>query len=305
MNSRRTLQKSTRTAPGAAPPIPLPPKGSIGPKPASAVNPQWAMRREGYARLDSRYKRRRFRDRTDVSGAPNMRRYTKAEPSLPKSNVAQRFAQRIREDMPKFQSTDFPLMAPSIAAKFAGELERATVAGITEEMDKALDIIRSRAEKQLGEGIGETRAEQAYLTALKAYVVKQIQKSAIKWRDDLTVAMKKVKADEVWSLLVDKEFEAKNDATVAARTLLGNVYNSYMAWLMSRKTDGLFKWVNPMDKHTSDRCRKIVSRTSSGVTLDKLKEIVREESDKGWYKARSPLLPHPQCRSTFVLVRRV
>jgi hypothetical protein len=225
--------------------------------------------------------------------------------TFPKSNVAQRFAERIRADMPKFRTTEFPMQAPYIAERFATELERSTIDSISEEMDKALAIIRSRAEKQLGEAIEVTRAEQDYLRALKGYVIKQVQNSALKWRADLVSSLPTLKPGEVWHHLVDKEFEVKNDATAAARSLIGGVYNSYMAWLITRKTAGVFKWVNPMDKRTSAICRKIVARTHGGVSLDQLKMIVREEADKGWYKARSPLLPHPQCRSTFVLVRKL
>ncbi len=281
-------------------------KGRIGIKPD--VSPQWRARREGYARLGDKYRMRRLRDRADMSGLPNVRsyrgKYSKAT-KFPKSNVAQRFAERIRADMPKFKTTGFSMQAPYIAQRFAAELESSTIASISEEMDKALAIIRSRAEKQLGEGVEVTRAEQDYLRALKAHVIRQVQNSAVKWRAELVESLPKVKPEEVWHHLVDKEFEVKNDATAAARSLLGDVYNSYMAWLVGRKAaGGLFKWVNPMDKRTSDICRKIVARTRGGVSMTEMKLIVSQEADKSWFKTLSPLLPHPLCRSTFVLIKR-
>jgi hypothetical protein len=269
------------------------------------------VRRQAQRRLGSRPKIHRLRDREDISGFPDVvgrRRaygqymYKGNEVKFPSSNVAERFADNVRRDMPKFLATDIPGYAKYLADRYARELERSTIDGITTEMDKALKIVRTRAEKQLAQEVPETRSEHEYLSRLKLYVIKQVQKSASKWQAELQASLATATPESVWRILVDKEYEVKNAATTAARTLLGDIYNSYMGWLLGKKTDGKFKWMNPMDKSTSLVCKKIVQRTEKGVTLDELKEIVRQEADKGWYRARSPLLPHPNCRSTLILV---
>jgi hypothetical protein len=272
---------------------------------------QTKLRRQAQRRLGSKLKIRRLRDRK-LEGMPDLKRFKgtwgkflSKSVKLPKSNVAQRFADNVRQDMPKFQASDIPGNAMYLAGRFADQLEKSTIDGITEELDRALLMVRDRAEKQLGQEVPDTKAEQNYVTKLKTYVATQVHLSADKWRTELKSAVAAVTTPEsLWRVLVDKEYEVKNDATTAARTLLGDVYNSYMSWLLEKGGGGTYKWVNPLDKHTSEVCKKICHRTAGGVEIDELKTIVREEADKSWYRASSPFLPHPNCRSTMILVRR-
>ena len=65
-----------------------------------------------------------------------------------------------------------------------------------------------------------------------------------------------------------------------------------------------FKWVGPNQPgRTTINCTLIKARTAKGVTLDELKQIVREESDPKTYNPARPFTPHINCRHTFV--RRV
>jgi len=283
----------------------------MAPVHSAQVAPKWRARREGYRRLPAGRKFRRIRDRTDVDGMPRVSHergkygqylYKGTEVALPKSNIAQRFAANVRREMPKFSATDIPLYSGYLAKRFSDELERSTIQGITEEMDKALKIVRSRAEAQLGKDIPETRSEHDYVIRLKAYVIKRVKISAVRWREELKMALPTTTPWTIWRTLIDKEYDVKNEATLSARTLLGTAYNNYMAYLLNRGGGKLYKWVNPLDTATSDVCRKIVDRSAGGVSLEQLKEIVKQEADSKWYRARNALLPHPNCRSSLLLI---
>jgi SPP1 gp7 family putative phage head morphogenesis protein len=61
-----------------------------------------------------------------------------------------------------------------------------------------------------------------------------------------------------------------------------------------------FKWIGPNDRRTTDICKKIRKRTRRGVSLERLKEIIKEESDETFYSTDSPYSPHWNCRHTFI-----
>lgn len=60
-----------------------------------------------------------------------------------------------------------------------------------------------------------------------------------------------------------------------------------------------YKWLGPQDKRTTKICTAIKSRTSKGVSLEKLKLILTEESKKGGFEPRD-WTPHINCRHVFV-----
>lgn len=284
------------------------PRHEISGKP---VQPTWRARREAYNRLGS-HQMRRLRDRTDVSGTPDMvsergkygDRYLfkGSEVQLPKSNVAQRYAANIRRDLPPYQLPEYVGMAPHVAKRFAQDLEKSITEGIVREMNRALKLVRSRAEEQLKHKIQLTGGETKYLRELKMYVVRNIQQSAANWEAELHAKVVNAHPSDIWKILVQKERRAMLNATTAARTLLGATYNSYMAFLMGRDKSVMFRWVNPQDKRTTPCCTKLVSVTANGVTLERLRQLVKQNAEAGFYDPKSPLLPHYQCRSTFVAV---
>lgn len=83
-----------------------------------------------------------------------------------------------------------------------------------------------------------------------------------------------------------------------------NEFRERMYEKMEGSENFKYRWINPMDDRTTDICRAIVHRTDNGVTMEKLKEIVKQESRKedfDLYKDK-PFTPHFNCRSTFVRV---
>lgn len=255
---------------------------------------------------------RRVRDRDDIEGLPDVRgergKYSKylfkgTEVRLPKSNVAQRFSAQVRAEMPKFMATESPIHASYLARKFVDELRVSTVRGIEDAVTRALNIVRGRAEKQVGHDIPFVRAEQEYVDKLKLMVIRQVQESSTKWEKDVITGLIERGDTSVWRTLVDVEQEAKNAATVAARTLLGQVYNSYLGYLLGREKDAMYLWVNPLDARTTKVCRELVAATSGGVSMSELRGLVKSKSPTGWWSVQNPLLPHMSCRSTFVMVR--
>ena len=274
------------------------------------VSASWRARREGYARLPKVRQIRRIRDRTDIEGLPSVAaernkykvRMHKDTRPIPKRSLAERFADNIRTEMPKARVTEIPLYADYVARKFTVELNQAVMNGVTWEMERALKVVRHRAEKQLGVRIEDSRAEREYLGRLKARVIGQVWKSAGKWESELKMSLPTATAQTIRQVLVAKEKEVRDAATTAARTVLAAVYNDYSMWLLSKGGAMKFRWVNPMDKRTSVVCNELVRATYGGVSYERLKELVRLKADPEWYRARSPWLPHPNCRSTVFVV---
>lgn len=63
-----------------------------------------------------------------------------------------------------------------------------------------------------------------------------------------------------------------------------------------------YKWLSIPDSRRTKYCTIITNRTKHGVSLERLKEIIKQESDKAIYDENRPFTPHVGCRSTFVRV---
>jgi hypothetical protein len=59
----------------------------------------------------------------------------------------------------------------------------------------------------------------------------------------------------------------------------------------------LYVWQVVRDKRLTPICKRIADRAKSGVTMDRLKEIIAEEADARTYRAANPYVPHIGCRS--------
>jgi hypothetical protein len=268
------------------------------------------LRRQAERRLGSSGKMRRMRDRSNVSGAPNLKRIRRqygqflhkdVHVNIPVGNVSQEFAQRIRRDLPKLEQ-ETPQHVKYLVKRFSFELEKGTIEGVNKEVTRVLSLVREHAEKQVGK-IPDSPAEREYVKSIKIYAIRQIQKSARRWQADLESALPLATYKTVWGALAEKEVSVKRWAIMATRTVLSNVYNDYTGWLLNKGGGQLYKWVNPADENTSETCQRIAAQTAEGVTYQQLKDIVQKEADKEWYRAERPLLAHPQCRSAVVLVR--
>lgn len=60
-----------------------------------------------------------------------------------------------------------------------------------------------------------------------------------------------------------------------------------------------YYWKGPDDRRTTKWCKNITRRTKKGVTIDKLKQIIKEEAQPEFYNPLNPFSPHFQCRHTF------
>lgn len=93
-------------------------------------------------------------------------------------------------------------------------------------------------------------------------------------------------------------------AEMISRTETSSIRNKLreLVYLKADPDDELkYKWINVNDDRTSDICKKVVSKTSSGVSMAKLKEILHDELRKAGFEADG-LRSHPNCRSTFIRV---
>lgn len=62
-----------------------------------------------------------------------------------------------------------------------------------------------------------------------------------------------------------------------------------------------YVWLGPSDDRETQVCKNIKSRTGKGVSLDKLREIVKQESIKGGFDGKREFTPHPNCRHGLIL----
>lgn len=93
-------------------------------------------------------------------------------------------------------------------------------------------------------------------------------------------------------------------AETIARTETQALRNTMREWSYKKvdpKEEMRYKWINPMDNRTSEICSNLVARTRGGVTLKRLRELVKAEAQAHGLKPRE-WTPHPNCRSTFVRV---
>lgn len=74
--------------------------------------------------------------------------------------------------------------------------------------------------------------------------------------------------------------------------------------LMDGSENFKYKWIGPNDDRTTDICRNIKRRTTSGVSLKRLREIIRQEGRKGGFEIfkENPYTPHINCRHTLIRV---
>ncbi len=96
-------------------------------------------------------------------------------------------------------------------------------------------------------------------------------------------------------------------AETIARTETQALKNTMREWSYNKvdpKEEWRYKWINPMDSRTSDICSNLVAKTRHGVTLKKLRELVKAEAESHGLKPRE-WTPHPNCRSVFVAIKRI
>jgi len=91
-------------------------------------------------------------------------------------------------------------------------------------------------------------------------------------------------------------------AEVIVRTEIQALQNSVREWSYD-KVDPEHKykyfWLSVDDDRRTQVCKNISERTKNGVLLDKLKEVIKEESIKGGFDGSREFTPHIFCRSTW------
>lgn len=66
--------------------------------------------------------------------------------------------------------------------------------------------------------------------------------------------------------------------------------------------DFVYKWIGPQDARTTEICEEIKDVTQKGVSLARLKQIVKSVAKKFDIENPRDLTPHPNCRHTFIKV---
>lgn len=94
-----------------------------------------------------------------------------------------------------------------------------------------------------------------------------------------------------------------------ARTESARILNTTREKAYEKKgdtEDALFKWVGPSDHRRTDACEWLTKQTADGVTMERLKELAQEASDKFFpdLKYSDDWVIHPHERHTFVTAHK-
>jgi len=94
-----------------------------------------------------------------------------------------------------------------------------------------------------------------------------------------------------------------------ARTESARILNTTREKAYEKKgdtEDALFKWVGPSDHRRTDACEWLTKKTEDGVTMERLKELAQEASDKFFpdLKYSDDWVIHPHERHTFVTAHK-
>jgi hypothetical protein len=101
------------------------------------------------------------------------------------------------------------------------------------------------------------------------------------------------------------EAKSKGEVENIVRTEMQSIRNTSREYYYNQfaKKDAVYKWVSIPDKRRTNTCSRISERTKKGVSIEKLKDIIREESKKDFpeFEPRD-WSAHYSCRSTFVKI---
>jgi len=107
-------------------------------------------------------------------------------------------------------------------------------------------------------------------------------------------------------LLRDVPKLAKFRVNRILRTEFGNIQNISAEQTYRQidpKGEGRYEWLSTPDFRRTGICKTITARTRGGVTMEELKQIIREEADPKTYTADRPFTPHLNCRSRMIKIR--
>jgi hypothetical protein len=112
---------------------------------------------------------------------------------------------------------------------------------------------------------------------------------------DMAFAKRRFGLDEIVMELKNRFGLDEKKAELIVRTEFANIFNKMREWAYKEKTEvKKFKWVAKED--ACEKCRQIAEVSKRGVTLDELKELIKQY---GGPYAREWTV-HPNCRCTFV-----
>jgi hypothetical protein len=169
------------------------------------------VRRESARRLGPKVKIRRFRDRRDVEGLPDLRENRR------------RYQQYMRK------GPEFAQHAQYMVNRYVEQVREVAVNRVIKETELALQSVRKRAEKQVGRPIPVSMAERQYVRELQMYVVGQMQNNVTKWGIDLKAAM--ASPETLWKSMIDNEHEVRKELTKAVQDLITYTSKDYITWL--------------------------------------------------------------------------
>ena len=63
-----------------------------------------------------------------------------------------------------------------------------------------------------------------------------------------------------------------------------------------------YRWIGPNDYRTADSSKRVKSRTSQGVSMEDLKQIIKQEADQRTYTSERPYIVHINQRHSYIKV---
>ncbi|MEW6295947.1 MAG: hypothetical protein AB1467_06730 [Candidatus Diapherotrites archaeon] len=195
--------------------------------------------------------------------------------------------------------------------KLSERLSKKLVNASERELKKIYEESIKDIEKQLGTTIGFSEVDENALNVIKKQEVfteaysnmnssiskklNEIISEAYAKPEEFTI--KKI-MDKMKETISEEDYKLER----IARTETNHVsniarMNSYMK--ADPKGEFKYKWIGPDDYRTTELCKELKQKTSNGVTLKELKELIKSTSNKYGFEARD-FTPHVNCRHSYI-----
>ena len=109
--------------------------------------------------------------------------------------------------------------------------------------------------------------------------------------------------NSVVKYIMNKGKTDKQQAETIASTERQSLINKTREYIYNQSDpegETRYKWLNPLDKRTSKICKNITENSKQGLTLNELKELIKQEANNNGMKDPREWTPHPNCRSVMV-----
>jgi hypothetical protein len=167
------------------------------------------------------------------------------------------------------------------------EIERDEDKNLILKADELKEFLKKAISETAFSGVSKSASDR-----IKEYLLNEVDKR---------ISMKKI-VDAVMKFGEITKPDAERIVRTEFQSVLKNKAREYAYLKADPEGEYKYKWLGPTDHRTTAICKKIKSRTARGVSMDKLKQIIKQEADPAIYQSDRPFTPHINCRHVLIRV---